>query len=193
MRLLKTLLLTLSAFCLSAGYSQAALNAYLTLAGQVTGDIEGDVTEAGKENTIKVVGYNHTVRSSTDAATGLPTGKRQHKPLTIVKEIDKSSPLLFNVLSNNENLSTFTLRFYKPDSRTGQETQYYTVELINARIAGIRNWTPNTLDPASRNYGDMEEVSFVYQKIIWTYEQGGITAEDDWQTPVAAAPPGEDK
>lgn len=28
------------------------------------------------------------------AATGLPTGKRMHKPLTALKEVDKASPLL---------------------------------------------------------------------------------------------------
>lgn len=32
--------------------------------------------------------------SPRDAASGLPTGKRQHKPVTIVKELDKSTPLL---------------------------------------------------------------------------------------------------
>ncbi len=29
-----------------------------------------------------------------DAASGMATGKRQHKPLTITKELDKASPLL---------------------------------------------------------------------------------------------------
>jgi len=29
-----------------------------------------------------------------DAASGLPTGKRQHKPLTVTKEIDKATPML---------------------------------------------------------------------------------------------------
>ena len=29
-----------------------------------------------------------------------------------------------------------------------------------------------------------EHVSFTYQKIIWTYEDGGITAEDDWEAPI---------
>ncbi|MCB2047736.1 MAG: type VI secretion system tube protein Hcp [Novosphingobium sp.] len=29
-----------------------------------------------------------------DAASGLPTGKRQHKPMTVTKEVDKSSPML---------------------------------------------------------------------------------------------------
>ena len=33
--------------------------------------------------------------------------------------------------------------------------------------------------------GQYETVSFTFQKITWTWIPGGITAEDDWQTPVA--------
>jgi type VI protein secretion system component Hcp len=36
----------------------------------------------------------HAVTSPRDAATGMATGKRMHKPITITKELDKSSPLL---------------------------------------------------------------------------------------------------
>ncbi|MCB1185762.1 type VI secretion system tube protein Hcp [bacterium] len=46
-----------------------------------------------------------SLSSNRDAASGMASGKRQHKPLTITKEIDKSSPLLYNVLVNNENVS----------------------------------------------------------------------------------------
>ena len=35
--------------------------------------------------------FEHEVVSPRDAATGLPTGKRQHKPFTITKELDQSS------------------------------------------------------------------------------------------------------
>jgi hypothetical protein len=34
------------------------------------------------------------VLSPRDAASGLPTGKRQHKPMTFVKDLDKSTPIL---------------------------------------------------------------------------------------------------
>ena len=36
----------------------------------------------------------HAVTSPRDAASGLPTGKRMHKPITITKTMDKSSPML---------------------------------------------------------------------------------------------------
>ena len=29
-----------------------------------------------------------------------------------------------------------------------------------------------------------EHISFTYQKITWTFEDGGITSEDDWEQPV---------
>ena len=35
-----------------------------------------------------------------DAASGLPTGKRQHKPLVVTKEVDKSTPKLADTISS---------------------------------------------------------------------------------------------
>lgn len=161
-----------------------ALNAYMRLTGDTQGEIKGSVTQRGREDSIMVIGYNHEVVSPRDAASGLPTGKRQHKALTITKELDKSTPLLYNVLVNNENISTWELRFWQP-SRTGQEVQHYTIELVNANVAGIRSEMLNNKYPENMQHKEREHVSFTYQKIIWTWEDGGITAEDDWETPVA--------
>lgn len=44
------------------------------------------------------VALSHSVVSPRDAASGLATGKRQHKPLTITKEWSKSSPQLFSLV-----------------------------------------------------------------------------------------------
>lgn len=38
--------------------------------------------------------FEQGIVSPRDAASGLPTGKRQHKPFVITKELDKSSPVL---------------------------------------------------------------------------------------------------
>ena len=70
-----------------------ALNAYLKLKGQKSGEVKGSVTQKGRENSIMVIAVEHEIISPRDAASGLPTGKRHHKPLTITKEVDKSSPV----------------------------------------------------------------------------------------------------
>jgi type VI secretion system secreted protein Hcp len=160
-----------------------ALNAYLRLKGVTQGDIRGSVTQAGREDSIMVIAAGHEVISPRQAASGLPTGKRQHAPFTITKEVDVSSPRLYTALVNNENIEEFRLEFWQP-SRMGKEVQFYTVELLNASISGIRFEMLNNKYPENMQHKEREHVSFCYQKIIWTWVDGGITAEDDWEAPV---------
>ena len=160
-----------------------ALNAYLTLTGETQGRIEGSVTQAGREGSILVIGADHQLNSPRDAASGLPTGKRQHQPFVITKEVDKSSPLLARVLVNNENITEWRLDFWQP-SASGQEAQFYTIELVNASISGIKFEMLNNKYPENMQLKEREKVAFTYSKIIWTYQDGGITSEDDWETPV---------
>ncbi|MBN1818828.1 MAG: Hcp family type VI secretion system effector [Sedimentisphaerales bacterium] len=159
--------------------SRSALNAYLTLQGEMQGDIEGSVTQAGREGQIMVIATSHSVTSPRDAASGLPTGKRQHQPFRITKEIDRSTPLLMNALVNNEKLTQFELRYWQP-SATGKEVQYYTVILHDAYIVSIQQEMLNNKYPENMQHKEREHVSFMYRAIEWVYEDGGIAAGDDW-------------
>jgi type VI secretion system secreted protein Hcp len=165
-----------------------ALNAYLKMKGQKTGDIKGGVTQKGREDKIMVIAVSHEIISPRDAASGLPTGKRMHKPLVITKELDKSSPLLLNMLVTNENVSAWELQFWAPQkqaagSGTGAEVQNYTIKLTNANIASISFRMANNKHPDLMKFAEYEEVAFTYQKITWTWKEGGIMAQDDWETP----------
>ncbi len=160
-----------------------ALNAYLTLTGESQGEIKGSVTQEGRADSIMVIGTDHEVISPRDAASGLPTGKRQHKPFMITKEVDKSSPLLYNALVKNENISSWKLQYYQP-SAAGEEQQHYTVELVNASIAAIKHEMLNNKYPENMQHKERENIAFCYQKITWTWMDGGVTADDDWETPV---------
>jgi type VI secretion system secreted protein Hcp len=150
---------------------QNAKAIHMWLTGEAQGEIHGSCTVAGREDSIGVIGFEHSVISSRDEASGLPTGKRQHSPITITKRIDKSTPLIYRVLVSNENITDLTLRFYQ-DSRYGI-VNYYTIELMNASIASIEQ-----IDT------ERERISFCYQRITWTFEDGGITASDDWEQPI---------
>jgi type VI secretion system secreted protein Hcp len=160
-----------------------AFNAYLTLKGQKQGDIHGSVSQKGREGSILVHSFNHTVISPRDPTSGLPTGKRQHQPLVILKEIDQSTPPLWNALVNNENLIAWELKFWAP-SANAIETQIYTITLTNASIASIREYMVDNEDPAKAKLPLLQEISFTYQKIEWVWTKGAITAQDDWELPV---------
>jgi type VI secretion system secreted protein Hcp len=160
-----------------------ALNAFLKLKGQKQGDIKGSVTQKGREGKIMVIAVSHEIVSPRDTASGLPTGKRQHKPFVITKELDKSTPLLFNALINNENIISWELQFFTPKKNgpgAGAEVNHYTVKLTNASIADIKSIMLNNKNPELAHFAEYEEVAFTYQKIEWTWVDGGITAMDDW-------------
>lgn len=161
-----------------------ALNAYLKLKGQKQGEIKGSVTQKGRENKIMVIAVNHDIISPRDAASGLATGRRMHKPFVITKELDKSTPLLHKALSNNELITEFELQFWTNKlskvGAAGTENQHYTVKLTNANICEINFRMLNNKNPELVNFAEYEEVSFTYQKIEWIWNDGGITASDNW-------------
>ena len=171
-----------------------ALNAYLKLKGTKQGDIKGSVTQKDRDKTnkIMVIAVSHDIISPRDPASGLPTGKRQHKPLVITKELDQSSPLLYNALVNNENIETWELQFFSPvaldptksahATAGGTEFQHYTIKLTNANIASISFRMLNNKNPDLMRYTEYEEIAFTYQKIEWTWVKGGITGIDDWDS-----------
>ncbi|MDQ2863521.1 MAG: type VI secretion system tube protein Hcp [Bacteroidota bacterium] len=160
-----------------------ASNSYLNLAGQKQGSIKGGVTQKGREGNILVMAFHHEITSPIDTASGLATGKRMHKPFVITKEIDRSSPLLYSVLVTNENLTTWELSCFgaKPN---GAEIKTYTVTLNNARIVDITSTMLNNRIGDNAKLPLMEDVSFAYQKITWTWIDGNIQSSDDWESPV---------
>lgn len=162
------------------------LYAYLTLKGQKQGTITGGVTQKGREGSIQVQYMQSEIISPRDAASGLPTGKRQHKPFVLRKSLDQSTPMLISALVNNEVLTEWTLKFWKP-SVTGAETQHFTIKLTNANIASYNLYHPDSMDTGAGGTApdSLEELSFTYQKIQWTWVANGNFAQDDWETPVA--------
>ena len=161
-----------------------AFNAYLTVTGQKQGEIHGAVNLAGLENTILVHSFSHQIVSPRDPASGLATGKRQHQALLILKEIDKSSPRLRNAFVSNETLVDWALQFRgTADGAAAGEKQDFIIRLTNASISSMRNSMNDNEDPNIGSLPLREEITFTYQKIEWIWSDGGITAEDSWETP----------
>lgn len=155
----------------SHGQAEGKSAIHMSLEGENQGNIEGSCEAEGREDTIVVVGLEHQVSIPLDPQSGLPTVKRVHEPLSILKYIDKASPKLYAALCTGEHLSEVVLKFYRID-RFGGEEHYYTITLEDAIIVERKRAFPN-----------VESVSFVYSRIRWTWEIDGIEWEDDWLTP----------
>lgn len=138
---------------------------YLKLVGRAQGQIAGAVTLPGRENSIEAIAWSHEVVVPRDMMSGSTTVRRQHRPLTIAKEVDKATPKLLKALITNEVMASCSLECWRPDP-TGRDKLYYRVDLTNAIVAGIVTNFPS------------EQVTFHFQKIVFTWVDGNIVTED---------------
>ena len=163
--------------------SAPASKVYLWLEGESMGPILGEVITPGREDSHSVLAYSHEIVAPYDAASGLPTGKRQHQPFRVVKLLNRGSPRLVEALATNERLTYVRFDVWAPNL-TGKESRLLTYELHIARLISVRPWMPNKSDAATVTYAPAEEIAFVYQSITVTFEDGGVTFTDDWVAPV---------
>jgi type VI secretion system secreted protein Hcp len=158
----------------------------MRLTGIRQGTIDGSCDMRGREGTILVQEFHHEVMIPSDPQSGLPTGKRVHKPFRVCKFYDKSSPKLYQALVTGERLSDVHIDWYRINPG-GEEEHYFTHRLEDAIITSIAPYMPNCLEAATEQYQHMEMVTFTYRKIVWTWIPDGIEAEDDWKVPGAGA------
>jgi type VI secretion system secreted protein Hcp len=157
----------------------------MKLKGTKQGAINGDCAQKGREKMIEIIGVSHTVISPRDSASGLPTGKRQHKPYIVTMENGSQVPMLYYSLVNNELITEWTLDYFRPNP-SGAEEQYYSVALANASIASIDFKMANVKHPELTRFREYLDVSFTYEKITWTIKKpNAVEANDDWLTPQA--------
>ena len=126
------------------------------------------------------------IQSPIDPATGQSSGKRQHEPLTITKEVDRASPLYLAALYNNEAFHTVHLNFFKPNPQ-GKEELYFTITLTDAALVGLgRKPHPHKPSTGRQQFltNELEEIKLTFQKIDYTWTKGGISSSDDWDAPV---------
>jgi type VI secretion system secreted protein Hcp len=145
-------------------------------------DIKGESTQVslGRDGSIECVYYEQGVITAREAGSGLATGRRQYQPLLIRKRIDKSSPLLMKALTENQVVEA-TFKFFRPNpTGDGTTEQFYTVNFKQGRINTIKQLVPDTIVPATSKDPALEELTFVFHTIGWTYTNGGVTHEDSW-------------
>ncbi len=157
---------------------------YVTIQGEKTGQFKGNGTSEGNEGKIECIGFRYSVTVPHDAESGKSSGKRQHSPLVIVKNIDYSTPQLLQAAYNNEVLKTVVIEFNKKSS-SGQATVFYKITLTNATISLISQYGGTA---SADNNGNLvnnsnldEEVTLNFQNISFENLIGNTSVRDDWK------------
>lgn len=144
--------------------------------------LAGDDIVGGIPNSVKVVGFTHNINVPFDPLTGLAAGVKVHFPWTMTKEVDASTPKLMEACVSGTNFPEVRLELFRFDPVLGGEVKYFTYTLTNARVVDIK---PITAGSSTGQAAHMEEVTFTYQKVKYTYVPTGASFEDSWQAPPA--------
>ncbi|MEO6712119.1 MAG: type VI secretion system tube protein TssD [Mycobacteriales bacterium] len=142
--------------------------------------IEGDstVTSLDRENTIECLAFE--VEGHVPVSERAAIGRRRYKPLRVRKMIDRSTPLLARAFAENARVDG-TFRFYRADpGGSGSTQQYFTVAITDARIVSIRLLAFDTFDPETTGHPQLDEVTFVFETITWTFTETGVEHSDTW-------------
>ncbi|MBN2194449.1 MAG: type VI secretion system tube protein Hcp [Polyangiaceae bacterium] len=158
----------------------------MKIEGVTQGPFKGESKRNEKAEYLTGLAFKHEIKSPRDPATGMPSGKRQHGPITIVKEWGASSPQIMYAVCRNEILKSVVFEFFNT-SDEGNEQMYMKITLENATISRVNGTTggANSENSAKSTVQwdtmELEEVEFTYQKITLEDMLQQTVAHDDWK------------
>jgi type VI secretion system secreted protein Hcp len=156
-----------------------AIPSYLWLKDEGGADIKGSSRVHGREGSIEVLGFYHSLHIPTDGNTGQITGSRVHTPMHIEKEFDSASPDFYRAVSKGLTLRSAEIQWYQIDD-SGREVEYFNMLIENIKIVSISPIMHNIKNPDTANLNHLERIEFRYEKITWKYCEGNICFSDSW-------------
>jgi type VI secretion system secreted protein Hcp len=169
-----------------------ALQAWIAVKGAKQGQFKSESTAAKRRDKwMPVIAFTMGIVSPRDPASGLPTGKRQHHPITIVKAWGAASPQALTACAVNEVLTEVDIEFTRP-STTGGDDVYQTVRLTNAAFSQIARFTgrpdgsedtPSSGHTGTSDMMELERWAFTFQKVEVQDNDGKTSFADSWTVP----------
>lgn len=127
--------------------------------------VKGESQDANYRGSIELKNWGFSCSTPTDPATKQSTGRMQVSDLTVIKDLDKSSPVLIDACKRNLVFKKVELIIRKAG---GEQKEYYRVELKNARIrsVGLKGHPPDGVGVIPE-----ETIGLSFQKISWSYRE----------------------
>ncbi|WP_112165124.1 MULTISPECIES: Hcp family type VI secretion system effector [Klebsiella] len=124
---------------------------------------------------IELKSFSHGVTIPVDPSWGKLTGTRVHRPITIVKEFDQTTPLLYRAVCEGRTMKKATIKMYRI-LESGIEAEYFNIILENVRFTTVAPF----LSPDGMSSTHLETLELRYEAITWMYTEGNIIYRDSW-------------
>jgi type VI secretion system secreted protein Hcp len=92
--------------------------------------IKGETADNAPKGEIEIQSWSWG-ETNAGRSSGLPTGKRQHKPITITKVVDKASPILQQASTSGRSIPAMEVALPKKGGGAGEYMKY---ELKNVKV-----------------------------------------------------------
>jgi len=156
-----------------------ANHGYMTITGKTQGMISagcstqdsiGNKYQTTHTDEIMVLSYSHNMANIGNI------NKSTHGPILLTKNVDKSSPLLAQALSNREEINC-TVSFYRV-SAYGVQEKFYSVSIDGGVIADLTLDMPHVI--LQNDAEPQEHLAIRYRNITWVHHVAGTTGYSAW-------------
>jgi len=162
----------------------ASFDTYIQIDG-----LPGEATDDKHKDWIELASYSHEmnqpVSSTRSSAGGASSGRSQHGDFVITKYVDKSSPKLYEAVSNGKAFAKAKIEVCRAG---GSQVVFLAINFEEVMISRVQL---NPVSGITNSNGDVlptETVHLNYGKIEWVYTQqkrkdgsggGNVTAKYD--------------
>jgi len=163
----KIILISVLAMCMTYALgASAAYEFYMSIQGSKQGKFKGESTREAWKEWAPCVSIDFTAESAMDPARGMPSGRVQNSPITIIKEWGESSPQILQAIATNEVLKEVRFSFIHR-TKDGVEEVYFTITLTNAMIVKHHIYVPlaTSAQQSTSATQELEDVSFVFERM----------------------------
>lgn len=149
--------------------------AHLWLEDENGSPIVGSCMMPTRPGSIELKSFSHGVTIPVDPSWGKLTGTRVHRPITIVKEFDQTTPLLYRAVCEGRVMKKGIIKMYRILA-SGIEAEYFIIVMENVKFTTVAPFlTPNGMSSTH-----LETLELRYEAISWKYTEGNIIYRDTW-------------
>jgi len=155
--------------------------------GMAIGGVQGSWSPEGCEDCMRIFDMSWWLFQPYDSITGQATTRRHHHVLTVMKDIDKASPVLMGKLAEGQHIQQLTLNFYlaSPEQQPGNPPveplqPYYEITLEDVCVIAFSH---TMVYKGNDKFAHMDKISFIYDVIRLRWLDGNIVAQDHWNGP----------
>lgn len=164
---------------------------FMTITGEIQGTLVGPSSSIEAPESIEIVDIEHQVSHEYNPTLGVQTGDRHHSELSIYKEVDLTTPALYQMCCTAERLTEVKIQYYVQTGGSMEAVEFFSWTLEDAIVTQVRQIPARELGGEfAEQYDLMEAVSFSYQHMTWDHyahraasgmvDLTATTAADSW-------------